>query len=230
TFGANSIRLKMYGLESKTVEINKRAVELARGLVEENNLVALSVGPLGSLIEPLGEITHEQAFDAFREQAKGADEADFINIETVQSLDEAEIAVNAFRSVLNLPISISITYHKTPNGYFTMMGESIKDTIDRVSTWDIQVIGSNCGEGFLQLVEILTEMKSLTNLPLLAKPNAGLPIIKDGIQIYTEEPQHITDKIETLFGLGVRIVGGCCGTTSAHIKEIKKVADRINSI
>lgn len=228
TFGANYLRLKTYRLETKTIEINKRGIEIARQSAKDVIVVAASIGPIGDLIEPLGEITREQAFDAFREQAKGMTEADFINIETMQSLDEAEIALNAVRSVINFPISISMTFQKNPRGYFTMIGESIKNVVDRVSNWDIQILGSNCGEGFLQMFEILSEMKPLTNIPLLAKANAGLPVWKDGKEIYLEGPEFIKDKVYKLFELGVKIVGGCCGTTPEHIHEIKKIANRIN--
>jgi 5-methyltetrahydrofolate--homocysteine methyltransferase len=230
TFGANLLRLKMFGLESKTIEINKRGIEIARNAAGTDVIVAASLGPLGELIKPLSETTREQAFDSFREQAKGMTEADFINIETMQSLDEAEIALNAVRSVCNIPISISVTFQKTPRGYFTMMGETTKSFVDRFSNQDVQILGSNCGEGFLQMFEVLSEMKPLTNIPLLAKANAGLPVWKEGEEVYTEEPDFIRDKVNRLFELGVKIVGGCCGTTPEHIHEIKKIANRINLI
>lgn len=228
TFGANFLRLKMYGLEENTIEINKRGLELTRQAAKAEIKVAASLGPLGELIEPLGEITREQAFHSFREQAKGFTEADFINIETMQSLDEAEIALNAVRSVCNIPISVSMTFQKTPRGYFTLMGETIKDFIDRFSNLDVQILGSNCGEGFSQMLDILSEMRPLTNIPLLAKANAGLPVWKDGKEVYTEGPDFIQDKVRELFELGVKIIGGCCGTTPDHIREIKKIANRIN--
>ncbi|MBU2444132.1 MAG: homocysteine S-methyltransferase family protein, partial [Bacteroidetes bacterium] len=201
---------------------------LTRQAAKAEIKVAASLGPLGDLIEPLGEITREQAFHSFREQAKGLTEADFINIETMQSLDEAEIALNAVRSVCNIPISVSITFQKTPRGYFTLMGETVKDFIDRFSNLDVQIFGSNCGEGFIQMLDILSEMRPLTNIPLLAKANAGLPVWKDGKEVYTEGPDFIQDKVRELFELGVKIIGGCCGTTPDHIHEIKKIANRIN--
>lgn len=228
TFGANYLRLKRFGLEQKTYEINSRAVEIARKISDGKIIVAASVGPLGELIEPYGEISLEEAFQSFYEQAKGLSEVDFINIETVQSLDEAEIIIKAIRSRLSLPISVSVTFQKTPRGYFTMMGESIGDFVNRVSGWDVQMIGTNCGEGFNQSLEIICEMKGLTNLPLIAKPNAGLPQFKNGKTIYPETPEFIEPLVEKFFNNCVKILGGCCGTTPDHIKIIKRVANKIN--
>lgn len=227
TFGANYLRLKRFGLEQKIYEINSKAVELARRAAE-GKIVAASVGPLGELIEPFGEISKDEAFQSFYEQAKGLSEADFINIETVQSLDEAEIIISAIRSRLSLPISVTVTFQKNPNGYFTMMGESIEDFVNRVSSWDVQMIGTNCGEGFNQSLVIICEMKNLTNLPLIAKPNAGIPQLKNGSVIYPETPEFIEPYVEKFFNNCVKILGGCCGTTPEHIRTIKKIANKIN--
>ena len=227
TFGANYLRLKRFGLQEKTYEINSKAVEIARK-VSEGKIVAASIGPLGELIEPYGEVSKDEAFNSFYEQAKGLSEVDFLNVETIQSLDEAEIIIKALRSRLSLPISVTVTFQKTPRGYFTMMGESIEDFVNRVSEWDVQMIGTNCGEGFNQYLEIICEIKNLTNLPLVAKPNAGLPQFKDGKTIYTETPEFIKPLIEKFFNNCVKILGGCCGTTPEHIRTIKKIANKIN--
>ncbi len=227
TFGANYLRLKRYGLESKIYEINSRAVDIARK-AGKNVIVAASIGPTGELIEPYGEITKEEVFNSYLEQAKGLNEVDFINIETIQSLDEAEIIISALRGVLNLPISISITFQNTPNGYFTLMGESVEDFVKRSTRWDVRMLGTNCGEGFKQSLEIVCELKTLTNLPLLAKPNAGIPEFKQGKTFYPESPEFIKPLIEKFLNNCVRVLGGCCGTTPEHIKLIKKIANRIN--
>lgn len=227
TFGANYLRLKRFGLQEKTIELNKRAVEIARKAAGEK-YIAASIGPLGELIEPYGEISKDEAFHSFVEQAKGLTEVDFLNIETVQSLDEAEIIIKALRTILKLPISITVTFQKTPRGYFTMMGESIEDFVNRVARWDVQAIGTNCGEGFNQSLEIICEIKNLTNLPLIAKPNAGIPEFKDGNVIYPESSEFIEPVIEKFFNNCVKIMGGCCGTTPEHIRIIKRIANKIN--
>lgn len=227
TFGSNYLRLKKFGLHEKTQEINKHAVEIARKAAG-NKVVAASIGPLGDLIEPFGEITVDEAFHSFVEQAKGLSEVDFLNIETVQSLNEAEIIIKALRSVLKLPISVTVTFQKTPRGYFTMMGESINDFINRASTWDIHAIGTNCGEGFIQSLEIICEIKKLTNLPIIAKPNAGIPELKNGDIVYPESPEFIETLIEKFFNNCVKVLGGCCGTTPQHIRTIKRIANRFN--
>ncbi len=227
TFGANYLRLKRFNLENKTYEINARAVEIARNAAG-GKIVAGSIGPLGELMEPYGEITKEEAFQSFVEQAKGLSEVDFINIETVQSLDEAEIIFKAVRSVNKLPISVTVTFQKTTRGYFTIMGESIIDFINRATSWDIHAVGTNCGEGFKQSLEIVCEMRELTKLPLIAKPNAGIPELKDGNIIYPETPDLIEPLIEKFFNNCVKIMGGCCGTNPEHIRIIKKIANKIN--
>ncbi len=227
SFGANYIRLKRFELQEKTTEINKRAVEIARKAAG-NKIVAASIGPLGELIEPYGEITVDEAFHSFVEQAKGLSEVDFLNIETVQSLDEAEIIIKALKSVLNLPISITVTFQKTPRGYFTMMGESIEDFINRATSWDVQAVGTNCGEGFNQSLEIVCEIKKLTNLPIIAKPNAGIPALNNGEVIYPETPEFIEPLVEKFLNNCVKIMGGCCGTNPEHIKTIKRIANQIN--
>lgn len=227
TFGANYLRLKRFGLENKTYEINAKAVEIARK-AGKGKIIAASIGPLGELIEPYGEITKDEAYQSFVKQAKGLSEVDFVNIETVQSLDEAEIIVKAVRAITKLPISITVTFQKTPRGYFTIMGENIADFINRSTNWDIQAVGTNCGEGFKQSLEIISEMKQLTNLPIISKPNAGIPKIKDGKVFYPETPEFIQHLVEKFFNNCVKIMGGCCGTNPEHIKTIKRIANKIN--
>ena len=227
TFGANFLILKSHGLENKTYEINKIAVQLARDVAKDKIVVA-SIGPTGRLIEPRGKITKEEVFNAYLLQAKGLDEADFINLETVQSLEEAEIIITAIRSVLNLPISVTITFQKSNNGFFTKVEESIEDFVNWATKWNVDLIGTNCGEGFQQSLEIISKMNKMLRLPLIAKPSAGLPIFIDDKIVYPETPDFIEPIVIKLFENNVKILGGCCGTTPEHIKVIKRIANRIN--
>ena len=227
TFGANSYRLKKFGLSNKSYEINSRAVELARSCAKDK-VVAASVGPLGDLIEPYGNVSEGEAFEAYFEQAKGLSEVDFINIETIQSFKEAEIIISAFRANYKLPISLSATFQKTAKGYYTIMGHSVQEFVEKAIELDVDIIGTNCGEGFNQAYDIINEIKQLTNLPLLAKPNAGIPVIENDKIIYPETPDKILDVVEKFLLSGVKILGGCCGTTPEHIKSIKKIANKIN--
>lgn len=227
TFGANFLILKSYGLENKTYEINKIAVQLARDVAKDKIVVA-SIGPTGRLIEPHGKITKEEVFNAYFLQAKGLDEADLVNLETVQSLEEAEIIVSAIRSILSIPISVTVTFRKSDRGYITNMEESIEDFINRAEKWYINLIGTNCGEGFQHSLEIISEMNKMVRLPLIAKPNAGLPIFIDDKIVYPETPDFIEPIVIKLFESNVKILGGCCGTTPEHIKVIKRIANRIN--
>ena len=174
TFGGNLLRLEGYELAGKTVEINARAVALARQAAGNQAAVAASVGPLGEVLEPFGDVPRERAFEAFRAQAKGLDEADQINIETMASLEEAQVAIEAIRSVLKTPISACMTFTHTPKGYHTMMGESIEQCVQVLEGAGVAMVGSNCGDGLEQMMDIIAAMRPATSLPLVAKPNAGI--------------------------------------------------------
>ena len=159
TFGANAIRLEMYGLAPRAKEINARAVELAReaagSRTGQDIWVLGSVGPLGEILEPLGPINREKASEALREQARGLSETDALNIETSSSLDEALLTLKAVRSVLDLPISVSMTFNSTPKGQFTMMGETAAKCAQVLQENGVDLIGANCGEGVEQVLEVL---------------------------------------------------------------------------
>ncbi len=229
TFGANPIRLEMYGLAPRSKEINARAVVLARGAANDKAKVIGSMGPLGEMIEPLGEVTRAAAYDAFRIQARGLVEADAINIETAMSLDEVAIALEAVRSVTSLPICVSMTFNTTPKGQFTMMGESATDCVLALEKQDVNVIGANCGDGVEQVIEVLREMALSTDLPLLAKPNAGIPAITGGEEVYPEDATSFSKKMSRVVSAGAAIIGGCCGTTPDHIRNLRFLADEINA-
>ena len=229
TFGGNAVRLSHYGLADRTEEINERALELARSAAGEATLVVGSVGPLGELLEPYGDISQETARQAFQQQARGLAGADFINIETMSSLEEATLALEAVRSIVDVPISVSMTFNLTERGIFNMMGESARQCAQVLSGLAISMVGSNCGEGVEQMVAIMTEMAQTTELPLLAKPNAGIPSLENGQQVYPETPESFAAKMETLMGSTATVCGGCCGTTPDHIRALRARADAINA-
>ena len=229
TFGGNLIRLTGYDLGGRTVEINARGVELARQAAGEEVAVAGSVGPIGEVLEPFGDVPRDRALEAFQTQARGLGEADYINIETMGSLEEALVALEAVRSVLELPISVSMTFNHTPKGYFTMMGESIEHCAQVLEQHGAAMVGSNCGEGLEQMIDIILAMRAVTKLPLLAKPNAGIPSWHEGKEVYPETPESLAPKARKLFAAGAQLCGGCCGTTPEHIRVIRQVADAVNS-
>ncbi|MBZ0198297.1 MAG: homocysteine S-methyltransferase family protein [Ignavibacteriaceae bacterium] len=230
TFGANCLRLKFYGFENRVKEFNNAAALLAREVCPVNGFVAGSIGPLGEMIEPLGEITEQQAYDVFAEQVIALYEAgvDVLFIETMMSLDEAVIAVKAAKENSSLPVSATMTFELGKAGLRTPWGVDTKTAVEILSSLDVDIIGSNCGKGFDEMIEVIKEMKQFTNLPLLAQANAGLPEWLEGISVYNETPEIIAPKTEQLISLGIKLIGGCCGTTPAHIKKMSEIITNFN--
>jgi 5-methyltetrahydrofolate--homocysteine methyltransferase len=229
TFGANSLRLKFYGFENRVREFNIAGALLAREVCPINSFVAGSIGPLGEMIEPLGEISEQHAYNVFAEQIKALQEGgvDVLFIETMMALDEAIIAVKSAKENSNLPVSITMTFELGKAGLRTPWGVDIKTAVDALSRLGVDIIGANCGRGFDEMIEVIKEMKSLTELPILVQANAGLPEWVDGVSVYTETPEMIAPKVEKIISLGVKLIGGCCGTTPAHIKKMNAVISNL---
>ncbi len=225
TFGANRLRMKFYGFENRVKEINIAGAALARQVCPLNCFVAGSIGPLGEMIEPLGEISEQQAYEVFTEQVNALQEGgvDILFIETMMSLDEVVIAVKAAKENSSLPVSATMTFELGKAGLRTPWGIDTKTAVETLSSLRVDIIGSNCGKGFDEMIEVIKEMKQWTNLPLLAQANAGLPEWVEGISVYNETPEIIAPKIKKLISLGIKLIGGCCGTTPAHIKMMSEV-------
>lgn len=227
TFGANKIRLKGYGLSDKAAELNKKGVEIAREASQGKALIAASIGPIGEPLEPFGDIALDEAYNAFYDQASALKEAgtDFIFIETMSALDEAEIALKACKDAVKVPISVTMTFEAGREGIKTNWGVDIAAAVDRLTLGKADLIGANCGRGFDEMLEVVKEMKNLTNKPIIAQANAGLPEYQDGKVIYKETPESVAEKAEFLIKFGVSIIGGCCGSGPEHIKAIRKIID-----
>ncbi len=219
TFGANRIKLASYGLQSKAKEINIASAHLARKVAGDGVLVAGSMGPLGKLMIPLGELDFEEVYEAFKEQAMALEEGgvDFLLIETMIDIQEAKIAVMAAKENTSLPVACSVTYTdemRTVTGSDPFTATTILDAVGA------DIIGSNCGEGFQWYDKIVSEIKRATDKPVIIYPNAGIPIMKDGISVFPSPPEEFLERIKEYVSKGVNIVGGCCGTTPRHIKVV----------
>ncbi len=228
TFGGSPLKLAMYSLDSKTEEINSRAVQAVKKVVNDRGYISASCGPTGKLLEPYGDTNPDQIFEAFRRQLKVLIEegVDMICIETMTDLTEATLAIKAARSVsASIPICSSMTYDPTPRGFYTMMGVSIEQATKELTEAGADIIGSNCGNGIENMIEIAKEFKAYTTLPIIIQSNAGLPLMKNGVLIYPETPDFMANKSKELVKTGVKIIGGCCGTTPEHIRAIKKAID-----
>lgn len=227
TFGANRFRLAEFGLEDRVVAINRAAVELARRVVlaafkEGEVLVAGDVGPLGVHLAPFGRVSLEEARTAFREQIQALVEAgvDLLVIETMVSLEEARQAFLAAREVApDLPVVVSMTYTRDDR---TLLGETPAQVARAFQAWGVDIFGANCSGGPAQLLRILRAMRQMVPDALYwIKPNAGWPERLPGGRIfYPATPSYFAEYARLYVQAGARFVGGCCGTTPAHIRAM----------
>lgn len=223
TFGANRIGLKRYGLDERTRELNIKAVENARsGAPDDNKLVVGSVGPLGGLLEPLGDISEEAAYDALSEQITALEEggADGVIIETQIALEEALLGIRAAKENTDLTVMSTMVFDKGPRGYFTMMGVTPEKAVEDLEAAGADVVGTNCGNGIERMVEIATQMRAVTDGYLVVQANAGMPKLVKGENCYPETPEFMAEGYRKLAELPVNVLGGCCGTTAAHIRAL----------
>ena len=221
TFGASSIRLRGSSLEGRAGEVNQRAAALAlQATRDTSSLVGGSIGPLGQLLKPLGPLTVEEAFASYAEQANALSEAgvDLLVIETQFDLAEATAAIQAARSVSSLPIVASFSYDR---GKKTMMGVSPTKAGAELSALNVNVIGINCGRSLEENLSNLKDLRQTISLPIWFKPNAGLPRLDENNNpIYDLSPQQMGEQAVIWIEAGAQIVGGCCGTSPAHLRHI----------
>jgi homocysteine S-methyltransferase len=227
TFGANRIRLGAFGLAEKLSDINRAGVRLAREAAggKESVYVAGSIGPLGVRIEPLGAISFPEARDIFREQAEALLEAgvDLFILETFYDLNEIREAIYAVREIAG--DEVVIIAQVTIDDFGNMRDGADPATFTRkLDEWPADVIGLNCSVGPRVTLETIEQMLKYTRKPVSAMPNAGLPSVVEGRNIYLCSPEYMAQYARRFLWAGVRIVGGCCGTTAEHIKLIRAEA------
>ncbi len=228
TFGGNSFRLALHGLGTEHERINRQAVEAVRRAVAGRALVSASVGPSGRLLEPFGDVSPQALETAFAEQIAVLAEAgaDLVCVETMSDLTEAVAAVRAAKRVApGLPVMATMTFERTPRGYFTVMGVGVEAAAAGLAAAGADVVGSNCGAGIEDMVEIARVMAGVATLPLAFQPNAGLPETRAGELVYHQSPEQMAARVPELLALGVAIVGGCCGTTPNHVRALRQAAD-----
>jgi 5-methyltetrahydrofolate--homocysteine methyltransferase len=227
TFGASSVRLRDSSLDGRAVEVNQRAADIALQACQGTSaLVGGSIGPLGKLLIPFGPLTPEEAAESYTEQAKALSDSgiDLLVIETQFDLTEAQIAVQAARSVSSLPIVASFSYDR---GKKTMMGLSPTKAATEMSKLSVDVVGINCGRSLDENLANLIELRQAVNLPIWFKPNAGLPgVDKDGNSFYDLTPEQMGAQAARWIDSGAQIVGGCCGTSPAHLHQIAQAVKK----
>src|SRR5579863_5051877 len=222
TFGGNSFRLARHSMASQVRDINFAGARLAREAVKSFDVwVAGSVGPLGVRIEPLGKTSFEEARIAFREQIAALVEGgvDLLMLETFGYLEELHQAILAARDVNpKIPVVAHVTIDEDGN---CLDGATPETFAPRLEEWGVDVIGCNCSVGPVAMLEAVERLRKSTSLPLAAQPNAGVPRSVDGRNIYLCSPEYMASYARKFVAAGVRMVGGCCGTTPEHIRTMK---------
>jgi homocysteine S-methyltransferase len=229
TFAANRVRLAAYGLAGRVRDINFRGVKIAREAREisgESVFLAGSVSSIGQPLAPVGTITPEEARAIFKEQIEALLEAgvDLLVLETFSSPLELREAVRAARSVsADLPIVAEVSVDEDGN---TLAGATPREVVEALETLHVDALGVNCGVGPQAALDAIQQMRPLTRTPLSAMPNAGNPTTQGGRQIYVSTPEYFADYARRFAEAGVAIIGGCCGTTPAHIAAMRNVLPR----
>ena len=226
SFGGNWYKLKGYGLENQVFELNKAAAEISRKAAGPDRFVLGSVGPTGKLLM-MEEVTEDELYEAFKDQSQAleAGGANAIVIETMTDLEEARIAVKAAKENTACEVICTMTFDKILSGEFrTMMGISPGEMTETLVEAGASVIGANCGNGIADMIGIVKEIRQVNaTIPILIHANAGMPQYCDGETTFPESPADMAGRVKEIIEAGANIIGGCCGTTPDHIREVHHV-------
>ncbi len=227
TFGANRIKLKEFGLDQKVREINLAAVRNARAAAKDNAFVAGDIGPTGKFLKPIGDLDFDESIDIYKEQAGALLEAgvDLFSIETMMDIKEIKAVMIAIRELCDLPIMAMMTFN---DDYRTTLGTPPEVAAIVLEALGADVIGANCSLGPEGIYNVIKRMSRVTNLPLISEANAGMPILNHGVTVFPASPEQMTEHMEQSIALGVRVYGGCCGTTPDHIKHIAETGFKLH--
>ena len=221
TFGASPAHLEGSQLAGQAIEINRRAVELARQAAKGKDVfVAGSIGPSGKLLQPFGPLPEAEATESFGEQARALTEAgaDLLVIETQFDLKEATAAILGARSNSQLPIVCSFSFDR---GTRTIMGVKPAQFANEMNKLGVDLIGINCGRSLDENLAVLKEVRQATPLPVWFKPNAGLPETDaEGNAFYRVTPEEMSRRVPEWIAAGAQVIGGCCGTSPDHLRQI----------
>lgn len=219
TFTGTRIKLDEYGLADDLVNINRTLVRLTREICPEGKYVAADISMTGKQLYPLGDLMFEDLVDCYKEQVRAILEegVDLFVVETMMSLQECRAAVLAIKETCDLPIIVSLTYN--PDGK-TLYGTSPDTATIVLQSMGIDCIGMNCSTGPDAMLELVEQIAPVATVPIMCKPNAGLPELENGKTVYKMGPAEFTDACEKLYEAGASLFGGCCGSTPDHIREL----------
>jgi 5-methyltetrahydrofolate--homocysteine methyltransferase len=230
TFGGSSVRLNSHGMSDRVFEFNKAAAHIAQKEAKDSGksvLVAGSIGPSGQILAPLGTLSFEDAQKSFADQAAGLADGgvDLFWIETMSDLEEVKAAIAGVRSVSDLPIAVTLSFDTHGR---TMMGISPENALKALQDLKIQLVGANCGTGSDELILAIQAMvANKPGLPLIAKANAGIPVVSGTEVVYNGSPEIMADYAVKVWKEGARLIGGCCGSTPDHIRAMAEALAEI---
>ena len=226
TFAANRISLRNFDLQDRVVELNTKLVKISRDGVGSRALVAGDLTTTGQLLEPQGNLTYDALYQAYREQIKALVDAgvDLIVAETMLGVDETVVALYAAQSVCDIPVMCSLTLEVDGTA---MYGGNAVEAVITLQEMGAAAVGLNCSVGPDQLESVVANMKAVAKVPIIAKPNAGMPVINDkGEALYDMNADDFARSAKRLVEVGAGIVGGCCGTTPEYIRKLAEVLGR----
>lgn len=226
SFGGSRIKLASYGLADRCAELNAAAAALAVAVRPAGRFVAGDIGPTGKFLKPQGEYTEAEFEASFAVQARAlvAGGADFILIETMFDLREALCAARAARQAAEIPVMVTMTFNRTPRGFYTLMGDSAAKCVAAFEALDLPAFGANCTLTSSDLVECIREMRRHTGRPLIAQPNAGKPELNRAAEVvYSQGIEEFVADVPKLVEAGADVIGGCCGTNPEYIRRAAAV-------
>jgi 5-methyltetrahydrofolate--homocysteine methyltransferase len=228
SFGGTSFKQREFGLADQVVAFNIAAAKLAKEAMDAKGYVAASIGPTGQIVEDEGgDVSEADLYNAFKEQAIALADggADAFCIETMSSITEAVQAIKAAKENTTLPIICTFTFEPGANGFRTMMGVSPTRAAEEAVEAGADIVGANCGNGIANMILITQEMRAAApNTPILIHANAGMPVYEEGKTVFKETPEMMAARVKELIAAGANIIGGCCGTTPAHIAAMAAAA------
>jgi len=228
TFGANRVKLSQYGLADQVEKINRAGVEVARIAAGQAVLVAGAMGPLGCELTEYGPMTREQAGKSFRQQGAALVEAgaDFLILETFSNTDELLVALDAVGTLAEIPVVAQMTVNERNE---TVYGERVDQALGRIAQHEaVTAVGLNCAVGPSGMLSSLELLRTITHKPISVQPNAGMPRSVEGRQLYMCTPEYMAEYAKRFYEKGARIIGGCCGTTPDHIREIARAVRSVD--
>jgi 5-methyltetrahydrofolate--homocysteine methyltransferase len=231
SFGGSQIKLSSYGQEENCYELNKAAAELIQEVKPAGKFVAASMGPTGKFLKPVGEYEEEQFVESYREQARGLADGgvDFFLLETQYDLVETRCCVQGIRQVSDKPVYATMTFNKTPRGFFTIMGIDFPKFVAEMSELDVLAVGANCTIDSKDMAEFVVSMRETTDLPIIVQANSGLPEMqKNGSVTYSQLLEEYVRYLPQIVKNGANLVGGCCGTDPDYISAMRKILDGIS--